>query len=55
MDRVFPEPCCVVTPCVVSVSSLLSSQHHNHPHRNHSCQMKSFNVPLVVSLWVEEW
>lgn len=62
MYTVFPEIFCVIIPCVASTSSLLSSQHHsppslvhNHPHRNYSCQKKSFNVPLVVSLWVEEW
>lgn len=62
MLRVFPEPFCVTIPCVASVSSLLPSQHHsstslarNHPHRKSSCQRKSSTVPLVVSLWVEEW
>lgn len=60
--RVFSEMFCTFIPCIPSISSPLSSQHysppplvHNHPLRNYSCQKKSFNVPLVASLWVEEW
>lgn len=48
--------------CVPSISSPLSSQYHSlpslvhsHSPRNYSHQMKSFNVPLVALLWVEEW
>lgn len=57
--KIFSEMFCA---CVLSISSPLSSHQQNlpfpvlsHPPRNYSCQRRSFNVPLVVLLWVEEW